>query len=647
MTTRTLTQTSWSRRLAAGSVLLVLLSRIATAGPVPAIEAIRAGLEQNAGNHPRLLLTDTQMQAVRDRLPTQPALQNIANAVQRRAEAILSEAPVKRVLQGRRLLSQSRRCLERILHLGTAWRLTGNPKFRDRAENELLAAAAFEDWNPSHFLDVAEMTLALAVGYDWFFAELSPDVRESVRHAILEKGIQPSLEEFGGHNGWLRVENNWNQVCNAGMVYGALALYEEDPELAARVIHRAIASIQRAMAEYAPDGAYPEGPGYWEYGTTFNVLLIDALEQNADSDFGLFALPGFAQTPDYYRHMVAPSGHYFNYSDCGLGAGPSPAMFWFARRLDDLSLLWMEKSLLANFLDDAGNSARSGGRFFPMILAWAPSLQNIPPPNHTHYQADGPTPIAVHRTSWQDPRAVYLAVKAGTPSANHAHMDVGSFVLEADGVRWSLDLGAQNYHSLESRGLNIWNRSQDSDRWRVFRYTNKAHSTLVMDDQPQRVRGFAPIQNHTADNRSGFTIINMNEVYDPPLASARRGFRFLPSGRVLVQDEMHASSDGNRVQWLMLTRAEVSPQEDGKAVLTQEGQTLHLQVLDPPKVSIHVDSAQPPAEHDAPNPGVQRVIIESSLPPDSHNRLAVLLTPGSRQTATPETIRLSPLDSWH
>ena len=48
----------------------------------------------------------------------------------------------------------------RIIHL------TGDRAFSSRAEQEMLAAAAFTDWNPSHFLDVGEMTTALALGYD-------------------------------------------------------------------------------------------------------------------------------------------------------------------------------------------------------------------------------------------------------------------------------------------------------------------------------------------------------------------------------------------------------------------------------------------------------------------------------------------------
>jgi hypothetical protein len=64
-----------------------------------------------------------------------------------------------RELEGRRLLGVSRRVLHRVSVLALAFRLTGSRPYLDRAAGEMRAAAAFKDWNPSHFLDVAEMTL--------------------------------------------------------------------------------------------------------------------------------------------------------------------------------------------------------------------------------------------------------------------------------------------------------------------------------------------------------------------------------------------------------------------------------------------------------------------------------------------------------
>ncbi len=47
------------------------------------------------------------------------------------------------------------------------------------------------------------------------------------------------------------------------MMYGALAIYEQQPELALQIINRGITTIQLPMKDYMPDGAYPEGYGYW------------------------------------------------------------------------------------------------------------------------------------------------------------------------------------------------------------------------------------------------------------------------------------------------------------------------------------------------------------------------------------------------
>ena len=230
------------------------------------------------------------------------------SGVVREADRQLATQPVERALIGRRLLDKSRTALSRVLHLGLAWRLTGEKKYFERARAELLAVAAFADWNPSHFLDVAEMTTAVAVGYDWFYPALDEPSRARLREAIVTKGLIPSRKA----DSWSRGTNNWNQVCNGGMTVGALAIAEHDRALAAEMIARAINTVPRSMHEYAPDGAYPEGPGYWSYGTTYNVILISALQSVLGTDFGLTQQPGFLATADYYLHVIGPSGYYFN-----------------------------------------------------------------------------------------------------------------------------------------------------------------------------------------------------------------------------------------------------------------------------------------------------------------------------------------------
>ena len=83
-----------------------------------------------------------------------------------------------------------------------AFRLTGDRRFAQHAIEVMLTAASFPDWNPSHFLDVAEMATALALGYDWLFDELSSADRATIKKALLENkaakkvfdSLRPSLQ---------------------------------------------------------------------------------------------------------------------------------------------------------------------------------------------------------------------------------------------------------------------------------------------------------------------------------------------------------------------------------------------------------------------------------------------------------------------
>ena len=49
---------------------------------------------------------------------------------------------------------------------------------------------------------------------------------------------------------------------------------EHEPDLAAPTVHNALHNVTHSMRAYAPKGSYPEGPGYWAYGTSYNVLRI-------------------------------------------------------------------------------------------------------------------------------------------------------------------------------------------------------------------------------------------------------------------------------------------------------------------------------------------------------------------------------------
>ncbi len=235
--------------------------------------------------HPRILLFRGEENTLKKNVRANVTWSKVQQAILNESDHLITADPIQRIQIGRRLLDKSREALRRMFFLSYAYRITGNQKYAERGEKELLTIAGFSDWNPSHFLDVAEMTMAMAIGYDWLYDQLSSTSRTAIKGAILKKGLEPSLDSE--YNSWLRAEHNWNQVCNAGMTYGAIAIYEDEPVLAKQIINRAIDAIVLPMKEYAPDGGYPEGYGYWGYGTSFNVMFLSAVEKLFVKDFSL------------------------------------------------------------------------------------------------------------------------------------------------------------------------------------------------------------------------------------------------------------------------------------------------------------------------------------------------------------------------
>ena len=294
--------------------------------------------------HPRILLLDGEEETIQMQVKSSETWQKMHNAIIEESENILSLEPLERKKVGRRLLGVSREYLRRIFFLSYAYRMTEDERFLKHAEAHMLKSAGFTDWNPTHFLDVGEMTMALAIGYDWLFDGLKEDSKQIIKDAIVQKGILPSYNEE--YNWFLNATHNWNQVCNAGMTYGALAIIEDYPELADSVINRAFETIPKAMHDYQPDGAYPEGYGYWGYGTSFNVMFISAVENALGTDRDLSQAPGFLKTPGFLEHMLAPSNVCYNWGDCGRGGSLQPAMFWFAEKTKDPTVLWSENKFL-------------------------------------------------------------------------------------------------------------------------------------------------------------------------------------------------------------------------------------------------------------------------------------------------------------
>ncbi len=516
--------------------------------------------------HPRLLMRESGYQ-----VPPESMFARADSVIVAFSDAVLAEPPVTRDFIGRRLLGTSREALKRIFWLSFTYRLHSGEAYARRAIEEMLAVSAFKDWNPAHFLDVAEMTMAAAIGYDWLYDQMTPRERKKVARAIIDKGLKPALNEA---DAWFyNSEINWNSVCNAGMVYGALAVWEEDPEFCRSMLEKSLESNKLAFKAYE-GGGYPEGYNYWGYGSSFQIMLEAAL----DSAFpplpteDLFAPLPFSTgiTHDFYassafiRFTSTPAGNCYSFSDAYRKASGQYMQTWMINYVGDRRIMYPEMRIL----EMTGYKRLCEERLFPMYLI---SLFHCGPntpagmPDDHYFQCGGTTPIFVYRSGWAAEEDDYLGIKGGLTMSSHSHCDQGSFYFESDGVTWATDLGMQDYNSLESAGVDLWDMTQDSERWEVFRIGPFSHNIVTVNGHTPKVNHPVAISEtwtpeHPSWERRLGAVIDLTDLYTEDLDSCKRAV-YLQGKDLVILDLLQAGDSTCTVRWSMCTEAQASLHE--------------------------------------------------------------------------------------
>jgi autotransporter-associated beta strand protein len=606
---------------------------------LPAQGSILATL---AAGRPRLLSTPERWQWLAGQIAVSGQVKTWYDAIKTSADSILTQALPQYAPDNRgTILSVSRSVVDHAYKLAMVYRLTGDARYAERAWDELSAAAAFPDWHPAHFLDTAEMTHAFAIGYDWLYSYWTLERRATIATALVEKGLNQALPLYRNNSSWVASSsNNWNFVCNGGMILGALAIAEEQPALVEEILAKAIPSVAALSRHFTADqGGWYEGPGYWDYTTSYQTRMLAGLETALGSDFGLGRIPGVAETGRFALLDTSPTKLSYNFADAGAGNMRGPQLFWYARRFNDPVLAWHERT----------NSSGS-----PLDLLWydtrgaAPGAGDVR--SDAHYRGDtaayATQDVVTLRSDWNDPDATFVGFKAGKVGDSHGHLDAGSFVLDALGQRWIYDLGGDDYALPGYFG---------SSRWTYYRLRAEGHNTLVINP------------TSAADQKTGSlpTIVRQQSTADVALSVADltaaytgttrvwRGIQLdRHDGSVLLQDEIEAATAAD-VWWfahVKLTPSQVQISADGTSALLTSGQDrLWVKILSP---GAALTLTTPTPLPTSPNPtgqnanaGYQKLAIH--LPAVTSRQLAVWFVP-LQPGQTPPTVlpQVAALSGW-
>ncbi|MBC8012083.1 MAG: heparinase II/III family protein [Burkholderiales bacterium] len=596
--------------------------------------------------HPRLFANDARVSALK--LQSDDVSKNLLGLLKNAAEIHLTAKEIVYPTGRTFKFDAVRTAQGRILTLALSYRIFGDDRYLNRAKAELLQLAELPDWCPSHFIDVGEASLAAGIGLDWLYDSLTAEERAKIAQSIVRNALEPSLgfkeEEVGELNG----NFNHNPVNNAGLITGALAVAELEPELARKVVERAIKFLPIAVEVYAPHGAYPEGPTYWSYGTTFHVFAVEALRSVFNNSYDLEKFPGLLESIYFIAQMRGPTGHDYNFGDATSAPHietidrftSEPVTLWFARERGRREIAALEIDCIAKAMDIIKSGAavadqkRLSRHLAFEVLWWNPELPPVSPTYALplHWTADGFMPIAVMRSKWDDPQASYIALKGGTPNNSHGQMDIGSFILEADGIRWALDMGGESYNKMRAAKLDLWNYSQDSDRWTTFRPGPDGHNILRFNNARQDITGMAKIRRLPDEDGVVGDVADLTSLYQSQVAKVTRTVQLRPDRSMTIQDEWTASGNDVEVAFQWLTKAKITIVPTG-VLLEHNGKSLQVKVevlgsAVMPEISVE-DLSKARAPQDSDNPGVGRFVIRLVTAAGSSSGWKITAIPGS------------------
>lgn len=557
----------------------LLFDCVYSPNPVPpSLEDIRA---LGKKPHPRLMIPSTEIFGrIRKAAETDEIIAATLDHLKKFADWTLTQKPYGFQLDGRRMWTQA--VTARVFALAQGWKIFGDRRYLDRLELELRDAAAYPNWNESHFIDTGLMAVNFAVAYDWLYDDWSEEMRDILADALIRHALKKAEPDaFWIHNG-----NNWSQVCHAGMAMGSIAVAERCPELAQRLIGDAVTTFHETLEAYAPNGGYPEGVGYWNLATMYSILTIESFKSAFGTDFGLESEPGFKESGDLVELMTGPTGKMYGHSDSGETRHPHASLWWFAKtfsRGDLVSGFEREVTLKAMKETPVDRTVAGSGHycefcFMPLIwMVDVPKAEESKIPNA--WFSGGSVPVAIQATDRSDPDCFWAGIKGGCANFSHAHADQSSFVFEALGTRWAEDIGGENYGLGEKKwGMEFWNNATlDAPRWKYFRLGPQGHNLVTVNAQNPDFMAYTPIKRfEDRGNGESTLVVDTSSLY--PIAkggATRTAEMHARPDRWVLTDEFKGVDKGTEFVWRMNTYAEVTI-EGKTASLERDGKKLEL-----------------------------------------------------------------------
>lgn len=433
--------------------------------------------------------------------------------------------------------------------------------------------------------------------------------------------------------------NNYNAVCNGGLINFLVAFANVNENFRAAseyTLDCTSFAIQWGFKDaYAPDGGYPEGYGYWDYGTRYSAQMLEAMHNACGVDQSFIDLPGFAESFYYAIYIGTYDVGGWNYHDNGENPSVLPTQLhpWAAYRLKDKDLA---VHYVRRYLDDSATNHAFA------LMYYEPDLVSTDSDLALDTTWSGLS-MSVFRSDWETEN-VFAGLHGGWNNWSHSMHDIGQFIVEMDGVRFFTVLGKDEYNIVAYPGPG---ESPDSPRYKsnpqgYWLYRNRAEgtNTLVIDPVTVNTSNFSKgdagqgknwdqmhdvyskTLRYESGKNAGLAIVDMSVAYDAPYlsrmvkGSGRRGLLLTENrSTVVIQDEFTLTADQKHtVYWFghTIKGMECVISDDKQtAILTKDGKSMLVQIVKPKGATYNFEFSFGPADY-LPETGLSSVDLEYS-----------------------------------
>ena len=517
--------------------------------------------------HPRLLIKKGDVDALKLRADSDPYMKKVKEELLAICDNYIDEAVVSYKLDGFRLFSACGTVRRRLFNLCTAYLLTDNVAYAERAWEELENVCSWDNWNlNAHFLDSGRLGSGIAFAYDVLYdyiGSLNGDKRAWVRERVTSLYLNYCVGVYSGESAYKatlskHTSSNWGAVTSASMLMTSLAFIDDEGENAPLtkkckyIAENALQSLEHIVTAIAPEGAWSEGMGYYEYVLQHVGWSILSIKNITGNDYNFLSAKGLPSFPEYAMFMTTQNGSFNKGGTTGSSKKFAPEAMIYASLYNNHGKMKLYNSFYKKMqMNDFPaeyllfcNPQMSGGTDTEKLST------------DRYYETNGNTVI---RESWKNNDGLYLAVSGG----NGGHFDKGSFIFEALGERWSIDMGRNGNATMP------------------YLKRTETHSALVInpseEDLGQEDNVFASAYQFESKERGALSAYDLTEVYGERVESYKRGFIVADDRNTLtIRDEVTLPQE-SQLCWNMITRADIEISADKKsAVLIQNGKKLNV-----------------------------------------------------------------------